>query len=245
MQISDVDDVRPDFTGLVDDLSAAWKAPRTTMRTRQRLVRALITEIIVDIDDAAGEIVLVIHWKGGQQSELRIRKPRIGEHGCSTPEQALAVIRSRAMVRPGHRCVSEPSPPVRFRRAAGMLSLPVPLKGGSIEALTSFFNLPTRSDFVLVVAWLLAALRQWRAYPLLAVSGEQGSAKTVLSKILRALIDPNAAPVRTAPREERDLFIAAGNGHLLVFDNLSDITACVSDALCRLASGGSFAVRQI
>jgi hypothetical protein len=66
------------------------------MRTRQRLVRALITEIIVDIDDAAGEIVLVIHWKGGQQSELRIRKPRIGEHGCSTPEQALAVIRSMA-----------------------------------------------------------------------------------------------------------------------------------------------------
>jgi phage tail sheath gpL-like len=66
------------------------------MRTRQRLVRALITEIIVDIDDAAGEIVLVIHWKGGQPSELRVRKPRTGEHGCSTPEQALAVIRSMA-----------------------------------------------------------------------------------------------------------------------------------------------------
>jgi len=96
MQISDADDVRPDFTGLADDLSAAWKAPRTTMRTRQRLVRALITEIIVDIDDAAGEIVLVIHWKGGQHSELRVRKPRTGEHGCSTPEQALAVIRSMA-----------------------------------------------------------------------------------------------------------------------------------------------------
>src|SRR6185369_10071661 len=85
MQISDVDNMRPDFTGLVDDLSAAWKAPRTTMRTRQRLVRTLITEIIVDIDDAAGEIVLVIHWKGGQHSELRVRKPRTGEHGCSTP----------------------------------------------------------------------------------------------------------------------------------------------------------------
>jgi DNA invertase Pin-like site-specific DNA recombinase len=96
MQISDADDVRPDFTGLADDLSAAWKAPRTTMRTRQRLVRALITEIIVDIDDAAGEIVLVIHWKGGQHSELRVRKPRTGEHGCSTPERALAVIRSMA-----------------------------------------------------------------------------------------------------------------------------------------------------
>jgi len=102
-----------------------------------------------------------------------------------------------------------------------MLPLPVPMRGGSIEALTSFFNLPNRSDFILVVAWLLAALRHGGPYPLLAVSGEQGSAKTVLSKILRALIDPNAAPVRTAPREERDLFIAAGNGHLLAFDNLS------------------------
>jgi hypothetical protein len=49
-----------------------------------------------------------------------------------------------------------------------------------------------------------------------------------------SLIDPNAAPVRTAPREERDLFIAAGNGHLLAFDNLSDIAAWASDALCRM-----------
>ena len=96
MQMSDADDVRPDFTGLADDLSAAWRAPRTTMRTRQRLVRALITEIVADIDEAAGEIVLVIHWKGGQHSELRVRKPRTGEHGCSTPEQALAVMRSMA-----------------------------------------------------------------------------------------------------------------------------------------------------
>jgi DNA invertase Pin-like site-specific DNA recombinase len=94
MRTSDADDMRPDFTGLADDLSAAWKAPRTTMRTRQRLVRALITEILVDIDEAAGEIVLVIHWKGGQHSELRVQ--RTGEHGCSTPEQALAVMRSMA-----------------------------------------------------------------------------------------------------------------------------------------------------
>jgi hypothetical protein len=103
------------------------------------------------------------------------------------------------------------SPPVRFRSAAGMLPLPVPVKGGSINDLAPFLNLPGRSEFVLVVAWLLAALRHGGPYPLLAVFGEQGSAKTVLSKVLRALIDPNAAPVRTMPREERDLFIAASN----------------------------------
>ena len=136
-------------------------------------------------------------------------------------------------------------PPVRFRRSPGMLPLPVPERGGSIEALRSFLNLSNQNDFVLVVAWLLAALRPGGPYPLLAISGEQGSAKTVLSKLLRALVDPNVAPVRALPREERELMIAANNGHLLAFDNLSGLPPWLSDALCRLASGGSFAVRQL
>jgi hypothetical protein len=41
----------------------------------------------------------------------------------------------------------------------------------------------------------LAALRHGGPYPLLVISGEQGSAKTVLSKMLQALVDPNT--VRT------------------------------------------------
>jgi Recombinase zinc beta ribbon domain len=86
MQTPDTSDARPDLTGLADDLSAAWKASRTTMRARQRLVRTLITEIVADVDEAAAEIVLIIHWKGGQHSELRVRKPKTGEHGCCTSE---------------------------------------------------------------------------------------------------------------------------------------------------------------
>jgi hypothetical protein len=136
-------------------------------------------------------------------------------------------------------------PPVRFRRPAGMLPLPEPQQGGSVESLNSFLNLASRDDFVLIVAWLLAALRSGGPYPLLAISGEQGSAKTVLSKFLKALIDPNAAPVRSLSREERELMIAANNGYLLAFDNLSGLPVWLSDALCRLASGGSFAVRQL
>jgi hypothetical protein len=136
-------------------------------------------------------------------------------------------------------------PPVHFRRPAGMLPLPVPQQGGSIEDLNSFLNLASRDDFVLIVAWLLAALRSGGPYPLLAISGEQGSAKTLLSKLLRALIDPNAAPVRSLSREERELMIAANNGYVLAFDNLSGLPNWLSDALCRLATGGSFAVRRL
>jgi hypothetical protein len=135
--------------------------------------------------------------------------------------------------------------PVRFRRPAGMLPLPLPVRGGSIEALAPLLNLPSRDDFVLVVSWLLGAQRASGPYPLLAISGEQGSAKTVLSKMLRSLIDPSVAPVRALPREERELFIAARNGHVLAFDNLTGLSPWLSDTLCRLTSGGAFAVRQL
>ena len=52
------------------------------------------------------------------------------------------------------------SPPVRFRRAAGMQPLPFPAPGGSVETLRSFLNLQSDTDFVLVVAWALAVLRE-------------------------------------------------------------------------------------
>ena len=77
------------------------------------------------------------------------------------------------------------------------------------------------------------------------LSGEQGSAKSTFSAILRALLDPNTAPLRALPREDRDLFIAASNGHVLAFDNVSNLSPWTSDTLCRLATGGGFAVRQL
>jgi excisionase family DNA binding protein len=88
--------IPPDFAGLAEDLGAAWNAPGVTMRARQRLLRALVTDVIADVDDASREVVLTIHWRGGQHSQLRIRKPKSGEHGCRTPEEALAVMRSMA-----------------------------------------------------------------------------------------------------------------------------------------------------
>ncbi|RWL93599.1 recombinase family protein [Mesorhizobium sp.] len=86
----------PDFAGLAEDLDAAWNAPGVTMRARQRLLRALVTDIIADVDEATREVVLTIHWRGGQHSQLRVRKPKSGEHGCSTSDDALGVIRSMA-----------------------------------------------------------------------------------------------------------------------------------------------------
>jgi excisionase family DNA binding protein len=82
----------PDFDGLAADLATAWSTPGVTTRTRQQLIRALIADIIADLDETTREVVLTIHWRGGQHSQLRVRKPKTGEHGCRTPDAALAVM---------------------------------------------------------------------------------------------------------------------------------------------------------
>jgi hypothetical protein len=135
-------------------------------------------------------------------------------------------------------------PPVRFCRACGMAALPAPVAGGSIEGLRSFLNVLSDDQFVLTVAWLLGCFRG-RGYSVLVLSGEQGSAKSTLSRVLRALIDPNTAPLRALPRDDRDFFIAASNAHVLAFDNVSRLPNWTSDTLCRLATGGGFATRRL
>src|SRR5262245_35105057 len=85
-----------------------------------------------------------------------------------------------------------------------MQPLPMPVRGGSVAALRSFLNVQSDTDFVLVVAWALACLRNRGPYPVIVLSGEQGSAKSTFSSILRALLDPNTAPLRALPREDRD-----------------------------------------
>jgi len=85
-----------DFLGLAEDLEKAWASPNVSMRSRQQLLRSLVVDIIADVDEAARDVILTVHWRGGQHSQLRVRKPKSGEHGCRTPDEALAVMRTMA-----------------------------------------------------------------------------------------------------------------------------------------------------
>ena len=135
--------------------------------------------------------------------------------------------------------------PIKFRRPAGMQPLPKPERGGSIDELRPFLNLASEEDFILVVAFLVGTLLPTGPYAHLQLVGEQGSGKSSLARIVRSLVDSNTVPLRGQVRNERDLMIAARNGWLLVFDNLSWLPAWLSDALCRLSTGGGFSTRQL
>jgi hypothetical protein len=136
-------------------------------------------------------------------------------------------------------------PPVRFRRSKGMLPLPVPQPDGDVNALRHFLNVKTGEDFTLIVAFLVAVLRGRGPFVILVITGEHGTAKSTLTRMLRMLCDPNFAPLRSLPRDDRDLFVSANNGYVLAFDNVSKLHVWLSDSLCRLATGGGFGTREL
>jgi hypothetical protein len=92
---------------------------------------------------------------------------------------------------------------------------------------------------------MLAALRPKGPYPVLVLQGEQGSSKSTTERLLRAVVDPSTAPLRSTPRSEHDLYIAAVSSHVVAYDNISRLPDWLSDALCRVATGGGFSTRQL
>ncbi len=171
---------------------------------------------------------------------------RLAEHGggiyldlCNSEWQAVEISGG------GWRVLDSRSVPVRFRRRRGMLALPMPLSGGSVDGLREFVNVPNNDDWTLLVAWIIQALQPQGPYPILILNGEQGSAKSYLCRFVRSVIDPNAAPLRRPPRDERDLMIAANNGWVVALDNVSHISPSLSDTLCTLATGSGFGTREL
>jgi DNA invertase Pin-like site-specific DNA recombinase len=81
---------------LAHDLHAVWHSEDADMHTKQRIVRTLIAEIVADVDDAAGEAVLTIHWRGGRHSSIRARLPKTGEHGRQHAPDSIKLVESMA-----------------------------------------------------------------------------------------------------------------------------------------------------
>jgi len=87
---------REEFEDLAADLEAVWNGPHADVRVKKRLVRTLIQEVIADVDANAGEIILVIHWKGGVHTELRLPRRRRGQNSSHTPPEIVEAVRTLA-----------------------------------------------------------------------------------------------------------------------------------------------------
>jgi excisionase family DNA binding protein len=80
------------------DLQQAWTSAGVTPQTRKRIVRTLIDEIVVRVEDNA--LNLVIRWHGGDHSALRVRKNRTGQHRWSAEGETIDLVRVLARQMP-------------------------------------------------------------------------------------------------------------------------------------------------
>src|SRR5699024_2742845 len=156
---------------------------------------------------------------------------------CNDKWEAIEIKKS------GWSIISEP--PVYFKRSNIMKELPTPKTNGRIDELKKLINYKNDNDYKLIIAWLLSTVKENSPFPLLNIQGEQGSAKSSASKMLRELIDPSSLPLRGLPKDEQTLAISANNTWVLAYDNLSRLSANMSDSLCKLSTGGVLSVREL
>lgn len=133
---------------------------------------------------------------------------------------------------------------VKFRRSKTMLPLPKPEEGGGLRLLDEFIN-AVDDDKVLAKVFILDGMIPKSSHVVAAIQGEQGSAKSSLSELIKMTVDPSKPSLRSLPKSEQDLAIAAQTNHFLAFDNLSGLSTQMSDALCRLSTGGGIGTREL
>ncbi len=89
-----------EFAELATQLEAIWNDPESDSRLKKRIVRTLIEEVVVNVDEERAEVVLVIHWKGGLHTQVRVPRRRRGQHSAQTPPDTLDAVRVLVRVMP-------------------------------------------------------------------------------------------------------------------------------------------------
>jgi hypothetical protein len=230
-------------------ISAMVKGHRETWPLKSRGSREYLAyQFHSETDGVPGgqalqDALSVLHGRalyGGVEKKTHVRIAHVGDKTyLDLADEERRIIEIRAG---GWSYVTDP--PVRFRRPKGMRPLPTPVAGGSLDEIKPFVNIVKPSSWQLVTAWLVSLFFRG-PFAWLALQGRQGTAKTSTSRTLRQVVDPNKSPVRAPPRSVRDLVIGAANSVVLVLDNLSYLDEELSDALCRMSTGGGLSTREL
>lgn len=138
------------------------------------------------------------------------------------------------------------NPPVFFCNSPMMAAIPAP-EGSDEKVWQEFKQLLGlgNENFYRILAFIINAWKPDGPYLILLLEGEQGSGKSLLTHIIKTLVDPSPVSKLRMPKSEQDLMIQAKASHLMVFDNLSGLNGVLSDALCSLATGGGYSARKL
>lgn len=137
------------------------------------------------------------------------------------------------------------NPPILFRRYQHQAAQIEPQSGGDIKRILDYINISQPEQRLLFLIYLVSCFVPGFPHPIPIIYGVQGSAKSSLSKVMRAIIDPSAIEVSELPKNHVELVQKLSHHWCIVFDNISYISDEVSDLLCRAATGTGFSKREL
>ncbi len=137
-------------------------------------------------------------------------------------------------------------PPVIFRRSGTCLPMPEPVRGNRAEAriLRDLLNCD-EITYRLLAGWVIAAWIERIPHPVLSLSGEQGSAKSMCAQILCQIVSPDSTPIRAAVKDPVEWAVCAYASYAFVLDNVSSIEQWLADALCKASTGDGLLKRTL
>lgn len=137
-----------------------------------------------------------------------------------------------------------PNKDINFINENNFYTIPDPAKNNNIDLgkLWGCLNIP-KNDEILIITWLIDALRPNTPYPILQLFGEQGTAKSTTQEYLKSIIDPSSSNLSSAPKNKEELYLACQHDHIISYENISTLNEGLQDALC-LVSTGSVATRR-
>jgi len=195
-------------------------------------------------DQALREALGTLQALGRFNGESRDISTRVAKHGQAYFIDLCEPTNSRAIeVQPGSWRIVD-TPPVLFVRGEAMQPLPTPIHGGRLSLLWNTANIPDQHR-VMVVTWLIEAMRTDTPYPGLELIGEQGSGKSTAAEAIRRVLDPSSCNLRGAPKTVEDIFVSAKQNHVVAYENISHLAGPMQDALAILSTGGGYSKRKL
>lgn len=151
----------------------------------------------------------------------------------------------------GWEIVTDPA--VKFIRSDHMQPLPIPerpapgthLGAQLYEDVGALVPLVSEGAITMILSWLVMNFHPGGPFPILDLYGVDGSAKTSTARRIKRFTDPDDLQDRSPPRDELGLCAMARNAWIVSIDNLSYLTAWLSDCMCRLATGAGISGRSL
>ncbi len=141
--------------------------------------------------------------------------------------------------------IAEPEAYFIAPKSLGKLPTPETVEGGELNLFKRYFRLKKDSDLILLITLCIYYLMPETSYPITVLKGPKGSGKSTATSMIKGLLDPETGDRASPPRNEEDLYASAAARHISSFDNMSNIKKDMSDALCRLSTGGTYRKRAL